>query len=168
MDENENDPNNTDSPNFALLRKQVTELTAERDGFKTKYETARSQLVNNAAELAGFKANDDGTFTGVANLLVKEFQGSLGEDDVPTRAGFLALAEQYGVKPEVAEDTTDEGPTTAQQLAALQAPGDQLRQMSRAAEPPASDLPTQIAALEADGKWAEAGRLKRQLQSAAS
>jgi hypothetical protein len=151
----------SDSPHFANLRRRAEQAEADRDAFKAKYETARGHLVANAVELAGFKPDENGTHTGVAGLLIKEFQGSLNEDELPDKQKFLSLAEQYGVKPEAAAAASTE-PSAADQLRQLQATGDEIRQLATVPEPP-SDTRGQIAAAEAAGDWAKAGTLKDQL-----
>lgn len=161
MDENEMPEEVRDSPHFAQLRKRAEAAEADAAAWKSKAGEYRGLLVTNAVELAGFKPGEDGAFTGVAGLLVKEFQASLGDDALPSKDTFTALAEQYGVKPETAPAAAST-PSAAAELQRLQAPGDALRQAATIPEP-SGDLVSQIAEAEKSGDIGRSISLKQQM-----
>lgn len=151
--------NLNDSRDFKNLRAERDTLASERDDLRTK-------LLERTIKDAGF----DPTL-GVVKRLAKEFDGDIGAADA-----FAEFATAEGLTPTAATttmtDTTPEGETARtktdveQQLDTLHGRADQLRTASTTTQP--ADLHTQIAELEAAGKWTEAGRLKRQLQTAAN
>lgn len=142
-----------DSPHFAQLRSKADRLEGQLAAAQGVIGGLREVLVGNAVELAGFKPNPEtGKFDGVAGLLVKEFTASITDEALPTKDAFLALADQYGVKPEGAAPPPAAEPTIAEQIAAMQQPGAALQQVGQAPAPvDPNDLDAQIRAAQAAG-----------------
>lgn len=137
-----------DARNFAELR-------TERDDLKSKLETANEKLMQRTIKDAGFDPE-----LGIVKRLAREYEG----DGADVEA-FKAFAVAEGLQPTAtsAETAPGQRSDTEQQLDTLQGKGDRLREASTQ-QTPATDLHQEIADLEHAGKWAEAGRLKRQLQ----
>jgi hypothetical protein len=145
----------SDSLNFRTVREG-------KEAAEAALADARQHLLRNAVEMAGFTPNDNGEFEGVAGLLVKEYTTMIG-DGLPSKQGFLDLANRYGVS---ATTPSDDGHTTSetvQQIASLQSVGDQIR---AASQPPAATtpgLPEQIQQAQAEGDWDKARLLSHRL-----
>ncbi len=155
-------------PQWRNLEQRVTAAEADATKFKGLYESARTQLVTSAVQLAGFKPNEQGEYEGPAALVVEKFQTSLGDEDVPTADAFVEMAKKYGIAPAGGAPVDGGGDPLgfANQIAAMQQGGDVLSRLGTAPIP--ADLDEQIAAAEKAGDIPTSISLKQQKAYGAS